>query len=51
MNALVKAALEQVQHDVKIIPRRSETSEDFRRRCLTRAINSVDALKSALKAL
>jgi len=49
MDALVQAAMEKVETTVKAISNYS--SANHKKIVVTRAINAVDALKSALKAL
>ena len=49
MDALVNAALEKVTQQVKAVD--GFTSATHKKERITKAINAVDALKSALKAL
>ena len=52
MDALVQAALEKVNDEVaKANPDKAYYSDKVRKAHIARAINAVDALKSALKAL
>jgi len=51
MDALVQAALEKVQQEVDRVNHNSNASTTTRKTFVARAINAVDALKSALKAL